>query len=60
MSKVLRAYKIPEDIVVLVENLNKSQPNLQKEDKVDEFKARQFEFISECLTKELDPTGSPY
>lgn len=57
LSTVLRDLGLPEKEVIFLEDLNKSQPTLQDEDKVDEFKVRQYNYISECLSKELNPTG---
>lgn len=36
----------PPKIVHLIENLNKSQPHLTVEDKVDETKAREYQAIA--------------
>lgn len=57
ISDVLREYQVPEEWVYLIENINKSNPTLLKEDKVDEFKVRQFEYISECLNTGRSPSG---
>lgn len=57
ISDVLREYKVPEEWVYLIENINKSNPQLTKEDKADEFKVRQFEYISMCLETGNSPQG---
>jgi hypothetical protein len=46
ISKVLSGYGVPQRIVHLIENLNKSQPKLAKEDKMDESKVRQYNDLS--------------
>lgn len=59
ISDCLRDKEVPESWIQMIENLNKSQPQLTKVDRVDEFKARQFEYISKCLKEEIEPSG-PY
>jgi len=46
VSKVLGRADTPPKIVHLIENLNKSQPKLTVEDKVDESKAREYQAIA--------------
>jgi hypothetical protein len=59
ITGVLAKLGVPKYYRELIENLNKSQPKLTKEDKIDEFKVRQFEYISDCLAREMSPSG-PY
>jgi DNA repair photolyase len=60
INKVLREeLKLPEQEINFIENLNKSQVKLGKEDKLDEFKTRQFEYIRKCLSEDRAPEG-PY
>jgi len=40
-----------------IEDINKSKPKLTDEDKVSEFKTRQFNYISDCLAREISPKG---
>lgn len=59
LSEVLKELGLPMSEVHFIEDLNKSQPRLEKEDKADEFKTRQFNYISHCLANEIAPSG-PY
>lgn len=59
LSEILKDIGFPAAEVHFMEDLNKSQPRLEKVDKADEFKTRQFNYISHCLANEIAPSG-PY
>jgi len=48
---------LPGSETSFIENVNKSQIKLTEEDKTEEFKARQFEYISKCINEEIAPEG---
>jgi len=59
LGEILKGIGFPAAEVHFIEDLNKSQPKLEKEDKADEFKTRQFNYIKHCLETEQAPSG-PY
>jgi hypothetical protein len=59
LNEILKGLGFPAAELHFIEDLNKSQPKLEKEDKADEFKTRQFNYISHCLANEIAPSG-PY
>lgn len=54
---VLRQIGLPQSEIHFIHDLNKSQPKLEKVDEIEEFKTRQYNYISECLAKEIPPEG---
>lgn len=57
LTKILLEMGLPKEEAYFLENLNKSQVKLTEEDKIAEFKTRQFEHISQCLAEGRAPEG---
>jgi len=54
---VLTEIGLPAEEMHFISNINKSQPKLPEVLKLEEFKTRQFNYISECLREEKAPEG---
>lgn len=59
LELVLKDIGLPQSEIHFIHDLNKSQPKLTEKDEIEEFKVRQYNYISDCLAREIPPSG-PY